>query len=165
MKLIYSGIIITAIVILGLLFSASALAYSPPDQSSDNATDVIIWHGDSANITLSGNITVSGNATITIPGLQDDMKAAMTTLVNVLAVQALALLERLIELGIVFSIAYFAYRFRDRPLFIASGIALCLYGWSIWHTFRDLSILLFLIGAYQFSKAGWDKDSWGKEKK
>jgi len=64
------------IALLSFLLPASiAYAYTPPGQSSDNASDVILWYGDnqtanltieSANLTLlADNFTVSGNLTIT----------------------------------------------------------------------------------------------------
>jgi len=45
-----------------ILVTGTALAYTPPGQGTDNATDIIIWYGD--NITIeSANLT--GELTIT----------------------------------------------------------------------------------------------------
>src|SRR3972149_12085047 len=119
---------------LTLIVADIAMAYSPPDQSSDNVTDVIIWHGDTANVTLTGsaNVTLSGSANITIPGLREDMEAAAIAAVDELAVKIMGLLKLVFEGLIVLMINYFAYRFRDRWLCVAGGFALMIYGFMAW---------------------------------
>ena len=49
--------------ILPLLVAYPAFAYSPPGQGTDNATDIILWHGDNVTIesaNLTGTVEVSG---------------------------------------------------------------------------------------------------------
>lgn len=58
-------IIIIIAVFTAALFAAvcipeKAYAFDPPTQGSDNATDVVLWHGDNSTITIqSGNVTVT----------------------------------------------------------------------------------------------------------
>ena len=76
-----------AIVLLLAVFisGAPAYAFDPPEQSTDNATDIILWHGDnltiasanltieSANITVTGEVEVSGDVELT--GFVDSMES------------------------------------------------------------------------------------------
>ena len=66
-------LLIIALLLL-LLLATPVYAYTPPGQSSDNATDIILWHGDnvtieSANITggveITGDVVVTGEVEIT----------------------------------------------------------------------------------------------------
>lgn len=42
-----------------------AMAYTPPTQFSDNATNVVLWHGDTANVSLSNvNVNLTGSPTV-----------------------------------------------------------------------------------------------------
>lgn len=50
-----------------LLITTPVYAYTPPEQGSANATDIILWHGD--------NLTIS-TANVTITSLEDAMVAA-----------------------------------------------------------------------------------------
>lgn len=157
---------IAMIVILVTIVAVRGVrAYTPPGQSSDNATDVIIWHGDSANVTLSGsaNITLSGSANITIPGLDKDLEDAAKAGADELAAKLLAMLQIIMEAAIVFSINYFAYRFRDRWVCVAGGFALILYGFTLWNDWWYLSILLVLVGIYNLGKSWGDKKAWERE--
>lgn len=68
-------LLIALLLLLALPLSVtSAYAYTPPGQSSDNATDIILWHGDnvtieSANITggveITGDVEITGEVEIT----------------------------------------------------------------------------------------------------
>lgn len=61
--------LIIVISVISGLFALPAMAYTPPGQSSDNATDIILWHGD--NLTIA-----SVNATVAITGLGGALTAA-----------------------------------------------------------------------------------------
>lgn len=60
---------LTALLLLVALLVPSGVAYAfdPPDQGTDNATDVILWHGD--------NLTIQ-SANLTIADLEDALAAA-----------------------------------------------------------------------------------------
>jgi len=60
-------IIITMLIITLTLLATPVLAYTPPEQGTDNATDVILWYGN--------NMTIA-NANLTIIGLEDAITAA-----------------------------------------------------------------------------------------
>jgi hypothetical protein len=65
---------LTIALILILARTAPVMAYEPPSQeTTDNATDVILWQGGEINInnTQNGTIAVSTNGTVEISGLED----------------------------------------------------------------------------------------------
>ncbi len=157
---LFISLLVIAVAVFAVVSQASA--YTPPGQSSDNATDVIIWHGDSANITLSGNVTanVTGDLNVNIPGLGDDIENAAEAAAVAMMAQLLDMLKMVIEACIVVAVNFFAYHYRDRWLFVAAGFALMLYGFGLWDDYYYLSILLVMTGIYNLGKAGWDKKAW-----
>lgn len=83
------AVLAIAVVILAVLFlnPSVALAYDPPNQGSDNATDVIIWHGDNETnvIVWDEPLTVALDDTLTV--VWDDMfSLALVAFIIALAV-------------------------------------------------------------------------------
>jgi len=71
------------------------------------------------------------------------------------AIMAFAVL--ILEVAIVALFTILAFWHRDRLLYIISGFAWIVFGFSFWTTSHYLSILLVLGGIYNFIKAKWDK--------
>ena len=66
------------------------------------------------------------------------------------------ILASLISLLLVLALAIFAH-WRGGLLYILSGLAFIVYGFSLWSTSTYLSILLVVAGAYMFAKAIWSR--------
>ena len=85
------------LVILAILLPVPVYAYTPPEQGSENATDIIIWHGD--NITIeSANLT----GTITIDSLEDALVAAAEAHAAAVAEDFLTLIIMALLIALVF---------------------------------------------------------------
>ena len=46
--------VVVFLILAVLLLPLPAYAFDPPSQGTDNATDVILWHGDNATVTITG---------------------------------------------------------------------------------------------------------------
>lgn len=77
-------LVIVAVLLLALL-PTSVMAYTPPSQSSDNATDVILWNGDNVTIesaNLTGTVSLSGTLAVTdlndtVEDIADDYRSLL----------------------------------------------------------------------------------------
>jgi len=115
--------------ILSLTFIAvPAYAYEPPTQGSDNATDVILWPGSSANITISG------------------YEEAVDTV-----------LDEIIMVVLILAITAFGYWHRDRILLGVAGFAWIIYGFAFWNRSWWMSVILVIAGGYIITKSMMDR--------
>jgi len=129
-------IIILLMVITSCLFTAPALAFTPPVQGTDNATDIILWHGD--NLTLnnvninplqfSGGVTLSGNFTIND---FDDAILAASDNISVTVVNSFE--DKFNDLLLFFMIAAFTtlvFWQKNAFLYLVGSVVLMVYGLS-----------------------------------
>lgn len=167
-KRILSAVIITMLLLS--LFVSPVMAYDSPIQDSDNATDIILWHGDTGNITiLSNNVSITNPVTVTatveIKDTDAAMEKAMIAFAKEIGAQLAALFWIVLEAIAVFYLVYLAYRFGDRYLYWFAGFGLGAYGvLVIWDKVYYLGVLLVVTGAYTLYKAKFDKRAWGKDK-
>lgn len=147
------AISISIILLIALAAGVSpAFAFDLPGQSSDNATDVVLWYGD--NLTME-----SGNLTLTIVDLEDALTAAaeaqaatitdnQTTISN----QYLALLIVALIIALVFwQRTLFLYMLAV-PVCMVYGLSLAANsdnGSSLWVS----GIIVAVIGTYCLFKA------------
>lgn len=131
----YALIILVAL-ILSLVVAVPALAYDLPTQGSDNATDIILWHGDSANVTLSGF------------DIETAITDAATSIVNEVSDSLTTVLGFIVSVLVTFGLAILAYWRGDKPLFFLSGIAFMIYGFTYWSTSEVYSIVLVVVGIF-----------------
>ncbi len=131
---------VAVLLIAGIFMAAPALAFDPPAQGTDNATDVVIWHGDSQNITLS-----SDDLNTAITGIGTTLDTTITNAVS-------DMLGNLVILIIIFALAYLGYRFDQRLLFF-SGLAALVYGYSYSSTSTYYSIIIVLAGIFFIASA------------
>jgi len=142
-------VIIAALIVVSVIFGVMAVkvfAYDEPAQGTDNATDIIIWHGD--------NLTIEN---ITIEGLEDALVAAAIAQTDASTAAQSTLLTTIIGFVIVILLAVLAYWHREMLLYIISGLAFMIYGFSYTDTSVYISALLVIAGIYTFIKAGVSK--------
>lgn len=133
-------------IVLGILAAAPQVAaYAPPGQSSDNATDVILWHGDSANVTIASLQTAMEAGATVISGSMDDLVDAFDDAVT-----------NALTLAFMFSLAVLAYWRWDKPLFLLSGAAFIIRGVAF---FTDwyLCVTFVLAGMFLVARAFTDR--------
>ena len=87
MKILTS--ILLALMVL-VAFASPVMAYDPPAQGTDNATDIIIWYGD--NLTVSGDFTITSGE-LTITGVEDFLTSVLLLLI-VVGITALAFWQK-----------------------------------------------------------------------
>lgn len=75
------ALLILVLILAIALPAIPAFAFTEPSQGTDNATDVIIWHGD--NLTIS-DVTIDGE--VTIAGLTDSLDDAAESLLSFIIV-------------------------------------------------------------------------------
>jgi hypothetical protein len=151
--------------VLIVLLASPVMAYDPPSQDSSNATDVIIWHGDTSNVTIiSNNVSVSGPVTVVVQGAEEAAEKAAIAFAREIGAQLMALFWVILEAVIVFLLAHFAYRYGDRFLFWFAGFAVFFYGVFMFSDIYYLSVLVMAFGLYTLYKAKFDKKSWGKKR-
>jgi len=132
--------------------AGTAFAYDSPGQSTDNATDIILWYGD--NLTIE-----SGNLTLTVVGLEDALveatEAQATIITNnqtAIANQYLALLVVALVIALVFwQRTLFLYMLAV-PVSMVYGLTLAAdsdNGSSLWVA----GIIIAVIGTYCLFKA------------
>jgi len=109
-------LLLTALAAIGIMVTSPVMAYTPPEQSTDNATDIILWHGDSANVSVtSANVTIiSANITIV------DLETALTNAGEVSASIIATAVATVLGEGLVFLIiaAFVALVFWQRNVFL-----------------------------------------------
>jgi len=124
-----------------LLVAVPVYAYSPPGQGTDNATDIIIWHGDTANVTAV--------AAVTVAGLEDAMVAAADEIADQLGIISVAWLLTVF----LFGMALLAYIGKDRPLFAVAGFGFVINGFAFLSTSIWTCILMVLAGIFLVIRA------------
>ncbi len=133
--ILLSGLLIVFLIILCPL---PVLAFSPPGQGADNATDVIVWHGD--------------NLTLDTTGLNDALVDVESTVNNIG--------EELFALLVVGSIMALIFWQRNLFLFILGAPVAIIYGltltgpspdWSLF--FWIAGVIIAIIGTYCLFKA------------
>lgn len=143
---------------MGLLaaLAAPALSFDPPEQGTDNATDVVLWYGDnltiaSANVTVNElDLTVDGEVTVT--GLTDSIDEAAGNIFAFIVV-AFVLSWAFIRGGAVLqaigTVVAFVYGFR-----LASE-------YEVYTSLWVAGVAIGLIGLY-FLYSLVPEDIWGK---
>jgi len=144
--------LITLIILLLLLILATPVhAFDIPTQGTDNATDNVLWHADTANISiLNGTITITGLETAltnSMEGAADEIADQLGTISLIWAV-----------LAFLFGMAFLAYCGKDRLLFLVAGLGFFIEGFTFISTKIELCILMVLAGVFilirVFSKKG-----------
>ncbi len=149
MKWLFAVLIV---VLLGL--ASPAYAFTPPTQdNTDNATDIVLWYGDTANVSITtANITLNP-ATITISGLDTALIDANQLIVDVIADSITNITALIMMLVVMLGLAFLAYLREDKPLFLIAGLAFIVYGFSFFATSFYFSILMVLAGIFFFIRA------------
>jgi hypothetical protein len=138
--------LVGVLIIIILLGCASATyAFTPPTTVSDNASSVVLWHGD--NVTLS-------NVTVNITGLQTSLVAASQAHATAITQGINSIVNQVEAFLFVLFITILAYWHRDKWLYILSGFILIIYGFSLGSTNLLYSIIFVLAGIYSFIKLG-----------
>lgn len=148
---------IAAALLFTLTLSTPAYGFDTPDQDTTaNATDVVIWYGQ--NLTID---SVTGEFTITLDGFEDAMTAALEAQSDVLLQGLTVLVEYIVIFLLILVMAALGYWHRDRVLLAAAGFAFLLYGFYIWDNsnwlYAAISILTVIAGIYLIIKAFWDR--------
>ncbi len=152
MKIKIALSLVIALLSVLMISTAPVYAFDPPAQdSSANATDVILWSGD--NITIS---ITSGN--VTVPNLQESMEAAIDKLITGLR----SLMNTAVSLGIIVLSIILAFWHRDPWAYLTAGILTLIYGIGYWGTSHLTAVLIVGFSLYLFVKM-WDKKE-GKKK-
>jgi len=146
---------ITLTLLLAALIAAGTspvFAFTPPSQSSDNATDVILWYGD--NVTIE-----SANVTLTIVDLEDALTAAAEAQATVITENQSSISNDYLALLIVAFIIALVFWQRTLFLYILAMPVCMVYGLtlaadnttqsSLWVS----GIIVAVIGTYCFFKA------------
>lgn len=122
------SIVIIFLLLLVSLATTPALAFTEPSQSSDNATDVIIWHGD--NLTVD-NITIEDfTGTITIADLQSALDAAADSGASTLGDDIQSVSDDWLSLILVAFLIVIVF-WRNHPIIDGIGTAICVvYGFT-----------------------------------
>jgi hypothetical protein len=131
--------------LVAMIIPGNVLAFDPPVQdTSENATDVILWLSD--NITIE---SISGNLALTIEGLNDAVNISTVSIREEIASQVQGFIVFIL---LLFIIILGFWRF-DRVMLLIGGLGLMLYGFSLWNAIQWLSIIAFVGGFYIFIKA------------
>lgn len=124
------------------IYAVPVMAYDTPSQGTDNATDVINWHGDTANISItSGNLTLATD-NITI----NDMDEAMEAGAQVLADKIDDILVLFIYVVVSFGLAAVSLSKNDKPLLFISGLLFLLFAFVAYSDYGIALIFSFLMG-------------------
>lgn len=127
------------ILILTFVTATPVMSYDVPGQSTDNATDVIIWHGDTGNVTITDFETAIDSGAQVIA---DEMSATVTS-VSALVITILTL----------FGLAAIGYSRGDKWLLMLSGLGFIIYGLSYFDTTWYIAVILIGAGIAIFSRA------------
>jgi len=126
------------LLLLPIALSVPVYAYTPPNQSSDNATDIILWHGDNVTIesaNVTGGIEVTGDVTIT--GLTESNESIAADflafvivafiIMTVLMKGSVVLYALGVPVALVYGLAVASDQDVYSPLWVA-GVAIGLFG-------------------------------------
>lgn len=140
-------LILLLTVIFALTIGASvSFAYDPPSQGTDNATDIIIWHGD--NVTVTGlesslsiianalsqqgvPIVISNNVAVTITDLETALTAASEALADIIADSIISVAESFLLFIIVAALLALAFWQKSLFLYILACPVGLVYGLSL----------------------------------
>ncbi len=122
---------------LALLVASPAFAFTPPSQGSDNATDVVLWHGDNLtlnNVTLnpvqfSGGVALTGN--FTVLGFDDAVIAASDNLSVTLKNSFEDKFDDLLLFLMIAAFAALVFWQKNAFLYLAAVPVLMVYGLSM----------------------------------
>lgn len=125
---------IVLIILIALsLYASPAYAYDPPDQGSDNATDVVLWYGDNLTIEdIQGTISVD----------MTDVSTAVDNFTDTVEVESAAWISYTLLLFIVLV----GFWKRLPILKFAGGIGLLATAFNLWTTSHILSIIVGVSG-------------------
>lgn len=143
--------------VLLLFIAAPALAFDPPTQGEDPATDVIIWPGDAFEVTVT-----SADVTVDMDELAAAIADAMTEAAEATAASNEALLESIMEtmlpLLMVLFVVILAYWHREKWLYGVAGLGLAVYGFnSVISGSLETGIVILAAGGVTFIKAWIEK--------
>ena len=116
-------IIILLMVMTSGLFVTPALAYTMPGQGTDNATDIILWHGDTANISIT-------SANMTIVSLETALTAAGEAQAQVIADNQTVIADKYILLLLVALFTALLFWQKNAFLYLVGSVVLMAYGLS-----------------------------------
>ena len=123
---------------LFILIASPAYAFTPPTQGTDNATDVVLWHGGSANVTLTMN------------DFTENAKYIADTISEAISDAASSFATLIISLVVMLGLAGLGYWRGDRGLFLVSSLGFLVYGFSYWSASWQFSLLMVLAGMFLF---------------
>lgn len=130
--------------------------YGPAENTTDNATNfdlflgLVRYRAWSDNSTGSDNETAGWSTTYAEASLGEFAVRELTELLGSISGTMLTLIPLVL-------ISLLAFWHRDRLLYILTGFALLIFGFSFYRTSVYISIILALLGIYCFVKAAWDK--------
>ena len=139
--------ILALVLLLSLAVATPALAFTSPAQGTDNATDVILWHGD--NITIeSGNITItSANLTGSV-GLTGEVEVTgLTDTLSDIADDYLALLVVAFFIGVVLLKQSTVLNALGVPVAFVYGLSLA-SGEDTYSTLWVAGVAIAIVGLY-----------------
>ncbi len=121
-------------------------AFDEPTQSTDNATDVILWYGENQTISVAGNVTLStvpitwsSNLTVTgIPELNDTISTVSENIIDELE----TINASFIILALLFFVTILAYWHRDKILYVVAGLLFIVTGFGFSTTIVSDMMLL-----------------------
>lgn len=142
--------------LLSVLVAMPVYAYSPPNQGTDNATDIILWQGDTANVSITAaNLTVKGDGYFLLTGeleiahLQDAIVAGADEIADQLGILSVTWMLFLF----LFGLAVLAYIGKDRGLFLIAGLGFLVQGFTFISTSITACILMVLAGIFVVLRA------------
>lgn len=130
--------------------------YGTAENTTDNATNfdlslgLVYYRAWSDNSTGSDNETVGWSTTYAEASLGEFVVRELTALLGSVSGTILTLIP-LILLSIL------AFWHRDRLLYVLTGFAFLIFGFSFYRTSVYISIILAILGVYCFVKAAWDR--------
>ncbi len=153
-----------AALLLILTLAAPVYAFDPPTQGTDNATDVILWPGDTVNVTantiLQGSVYVTSNASIYI---EDVVEAELEGEVTVEVTGLEDFFDDIFLFIVIAAISAYAILKKDAvfakiitsPLLIAYGARLAVTD-TVYSTLWMAGVVIALIGTSLLFKVIWD---------
>jgi hypothetical protein len=144
-------LILISSLILAVSLPLPVFGFNPPSQSSDNATDVVLWHGD--NLTIQN---ISGELTLNVTGLQlslSDIGNKIDT--NTKSINS-EIDNQMKKMGLFFLLCFIVilgFWRGDRVMLVIGGFGMAIYGFSLWTSYQWLSIIAVIAGVYLTIKA------------
>ena len=123
-------LIIAALLALPLIASP-VLAFDIPTQGTANATDTIIWHGDTANISItSANLTIT-SGTITITDFETAVTAASEAGAQIIADEYESIGDVLLLILLAVAVNALAFWQRNVFLYLVAAPLNLVYGLNL----------------------------------